>query len=71
MLKADVLREKKRLKAVRRRKKKVKNYNYITKTLERPEPIFENMAEAVKNTIHKLMNFNRERIKSRCKGGNQ
>ena len=72
MLKADVVREKKRLKAVRRRKTKIKNHNYTTKTLEKPEPILESMTVAVKDTIHKLINFNRERIKSRfSKGGNQ
>ena len=70
MLKADVLRERKRLKAVRREKLKTKNHNYITKTLEKPEPIWENMAEAVKDAIRKIMNFNKEKIKSRfTKGG--
>jgi len=69
MLKADVLRERKRLKAIRREKRKIKNHNYITKTLEKPSPIFEGMTQAVKDTINKLINFNRERIKSRFKGG--
>ena len=71
MLKADVLREKKRLKAVRRKKREIKNHNYITKTLEKPEPIWENMAETVKEAIRKIMNFNKGKIKSRYqKGGN-
>ena len=69
MLKADVLRERKRLKTIRREKRKKKNHNYITKTLERPEPIFAGMTEAVRDAIHKLINFNRERIKSRQQGG--
>jgi len=55
MLKADVLREKKRLKAVRRKKREIKKHNYIIKTL------------AVKDTINKLINFNKERIKSRVR----
>lgn len=38
ILKADVLREKKRLKAVRRKKREIKNHNYIIKTLEKPSP---------------------------------
>ena len=69
MLKADVLRERKRLKAVRRGKRKTKNHNYITKTLEKPSPILEGMTQAIKDTIHKLINFNKERIISRSKGG--
>jgi len=68
ILKADVLRENKRLKAVRRKKREIKNHNYITKTLERPSPILEGMTQAVKDTINKLINFNRERIKSRLRG---
>ena len=68
MLKADVLREKKRLKAIRRKKRETKNHNYITKTLEKPTPILEGMAQAIKDTINKLINFNREKIKSRIRG---
>ena len=72
MLKTDVLREKKRLKAVRRRRREIKNHNYVIKTLEKPPPILESMTEAVKDTISKLINFNRERMKSRfIKGGRQ
>ena len=67
MLKADVLRERKRLKAVRREKRKMKNHNYITKTLEKPSPIFEGMTHAIRDTIFKLINFNKERIISRSK----
>jgi len=69
MLKADVLRKRKRLKAVRREKLKIKNHNYITKTLEKPSPILQGMTQAIKDTVYKLINFNKERIISRSKGG--
>ena len=65
MLKADVLREKKRLKAVRRRKQKTINHNFITKTLEKPSPILKSMTQAVKDIMNKLINFNKEKIRSR------
>ena len=68
ILKADVLREKKRLKAVRRKKREIKNHNYIIKTLEKPSPILTSMSQAVKDTISKLINFNKEKIKSRIRG---
>jgi len=61
ILKADVLRERKRLKAVHRRKGKIKNHNYISKTLEKPSPILAGMTEAVKETINKLYSNGRFR----------
>ncbi len=39
MKKRDVLAKAKLLKAVRRRNIKVKNHNFVTKTLNKPKPI--------------------------------
>ena len=59
--KANTLREKKRFKAVRRRNRIVKAHNFATKTLEKPEHIFFEMAEAVKEGIYKVIAINRMR----------
>lgn len=54
-VKAQTLKVKKLLKAVRRRNEKVKKHNFATKTLPKIPLIKHDMPEAVKETIHKIM----------------
>ena len=61
MEKRDVLKEEKRLKAVRRRNVIVKNHNFVIKTLSKPIPTFDSMTQAVKDAIYKVMAINRMR----------
>ena len=55
MIKAQVLREQKRLKAVRRRNEIVKKHNFTTKTLPKVPLVRHDMPESVKEAIHKIM----------------
>ena len=57
----DTLRENKRLKAVRRRNKKVSNHNFETKTLTKLPMINDKDTQQVKDDKIALQNYNKQK----------
>lgn len=53
--------ERKRLKAIRRRNRKVKNHNFATKTLKKVEPIFRGDSKKVMEAKEEAMEINKQR----------